>query len=95
MADGFVMRPMSCDMQSTKRKTMNKLTKNTIKWIAVISVVLGMKYAGDIEYRDAVIGSMSDELYKKVLSDLGGTASEKEICDKYISDKKDYDSLGF
>lgn len=73
---------------------MNRLIKNSIKWIIAIIVIIGMKYAGDIEYRDDVIGSMSQEMYNKILLNLGGTASEREICDEYISNKSEYESFG-
>lgn len=73
---------------------MNKLTKNTLKWIASLFMVAALGYAGSLDYQAAVISSMSQELYHKILLDLGGTASEKDICDTYIKDKIKYDSLG-
>lgn len=72
---------------------MNNPTKILIRWIIAIAMIAAIGYAGTCDFRQEVIYSMSQELYRKVLIDLGGTASEKEICDKYLSEKSKYDSL--
>lgn len=73
---------------------MNKLTKNAIKWIVSLLVIVALGYAGSSDYQESVISSMSQELYQKIRSDLGGSPSNREICAKYQQEKESYDSLG-
>lgn len=55
-------------------------------------IALGI--AGGIDQREAILGSISNELYQQILYDLGGSASESEICSEYQENKEAYDALG-
>lgn len=73
---------------------MNRITKIIINCIVGIAVFIALGIAGSLDKQEAIISSISNELYQRILHDLGGSASEREICDKYQENKKDYDSLG-
>lgn len=73
---------------------MNKISKTIVNWLIGISMFIALGIAGGIDRREAINGSISQELYQKIKSDLGGYASESEIIDKYKEDKDKYDSLG-
>lgn len=73
---------------------MNRTTKITANWIIGIGIFLAFGIAGSIDRNEEINGSISQELYHKIESDLGGYASEREIISKYEEDKAKYDSLG-
>lgn len=73
---------------------MNKTTKTIINCVVGVAMFIALGIAGGIDQREAIIGSISNELYQKILYDLGGSASDREICAKYQENKEAYDKLG-
>lgn len=73
---------------------MNRTTKITANWIIGIAMIIAFGYAGNIDRNEAINRNISQELYHKIESDLGGDASEREIISKYEEEKDKYDSLG-
>lgn len=56
-----------------------------------IGLFFACRYAGKVEFTDEVISCMSDSVYKAVLTDLGGTATQNEIAAYYVKNKKRYE----
>lgn len=73
---------------------MNRTTKITANWIIGIAMIIAFGYAGGIDKQEAIIGSISNELYQQILHNLGGSASDREICSEYQENKEAYDALG-
>lgn len=73
---------------------MNKATKTIVNWIIGISMFIALGIAGGMDQREAIKGSISYELYQKILHNLGGSASDREICSEYQENKEAYDALG-
>lgn len=73
---------------------MNKTTKTIVNWIIGISMFIALGIAGGIDKQEVILGSISNELYQQILHNLGGSASDREICSEYQENKEAYDALG-
>lgn len=67
--------------------------KKYIPLYAITFIVVAMLLAGTADYNQEVIYNMPDRIYKKILTDLGGCASESEIVNEYHHNKSYYDSF--
>lgn len=67
--------------------------KKYIPLFAILLIVIVLLLAGNADYNQEVIYNMPDKVYKQVLSDLGGCASESEIVKSYMTNQSYYDSI--
>lgn len=72
---------------------MNYSMKKYIPLFAILFIVIVLLFAGNADFNQTVIYNMSDKVYKKVLTDLGGCATESEIVKTYMSNQSYYDSI--
>ena len=61
--------------------------------LALVAVIIAICVAGNFDYNDEVIESMSNGTYE-VLRERLGDVSAGELVDAYMSDRKYWDSLG-
>ena len=67
--------------------------KKYIPLCAILFIIIVLLFAGNADYNQTVIYNMPDKVYKQVLTDLGGFASENEIVKTYMSNQSRYDSI--
>jgi len=67
--------------------------KKYIPLCAILFIVIVLLFAGKADFNQEVIYNMPDKVYKQVLTDLGGCASESEIVKAYTTNQSYYDSL--
>lgn len=73
---------------------MNRLTKQVIAFVVgIIAFFTLMGIAGTIDYTEEILSTMPQEAYEQIYLELGDGCSDLQIVDKYMSDKKYYDSL--
>lgn len=61
--------------------------------LALVAVIIAICVAGNFDYNDEVIESMSNGTYE-VLRERLGDVSAGDLVDAYMSDRKYWDSLG-
>lgn len=61
--------------------------------LALVAVIIAICVAGNFDYNDEVIESMSNGTYE-VLRERLGDVSAGDLVDAYMSDGKYWDSLG-
>lgn len=61
--------------------------------LALVAVIIAICVAGNFDYNDEVIESMSSGTYE-VLRERLGDVSAGDLVDAYMSDRKYWDSLG-
>lgn len=61
--------------------------------LALVAVIIAICVAGNFDYNDEVIESMSNGTYE-VLRERLGDVSAGDLVDTYMSDRKYWDSLG-
>ena len=64
-----------------------------LKLFGLILCLIVLGVAGTCDYREAIIHSLTQEQYMRILQELGGTASDKEIVEKYHENRIYYDSI--
>ena len=64
---------------------MNRISVFWLRLIAVAIVIVGLAYAGRVDYNEEVLCLMSQEAYELISSELG-TRSENRIVDEYRKD---------
>lgn len=73
---------------------MNKLTKQTLAFISgfiLFFAILGA--VGSLERTDQIVYTMPQEAYEQIYIELGDGCTDKEIAERYLSNKEYYDSL--
>lgn len=71
---------------------MNKISKHLLTAIISIATIVGCRYAGKVEYNDAVLSSLSEEKYQYIHDNLGSRASQEDVVKEYIRHQEYYDS---
>lgn len=61
--------------------------------LALVAVIIAICVAGNFDYNDEVIESMSNGTYE-VLRERLGDVSAGDLVDAYMNDRKYWDSLG-
>ena len=61
--------------------------------LALVAVIIAICVAGNFDYNEEVIESMSNGTYE-VLRERLGDVSAGDLVDAYMSDRKYWDSLG-
>lgn len=69
----------------------NRITALILKAILTVVVVAGCVYGGRVEYTDDVLSGMSYEKYQYI-HDRIAPASQYEVAQDYMKNKKFYDS---
>lgn len=70
---------------------MNKTSKYIIQAILIAIVIAGCVYGGRTEYTDDVLSGMSLEKYQYI-HDCIAPASQYDVAQEYMKNKKFYDS---
>lgn len=64
---------------------MNRISMFWLRLIAVVVVIVGLAYAGRVDYNEEVLCLMSQEAYELIRAELG-TCNENRIVDEYRKD---------
>lgn len=68
--------------------------KKIIQLIAIVVVIAGCIYSGRVEYTDDVLSGMSLEKYQYI-HDRIAPASQYDVAQEYMKNKKFYDSMNY
>lgn len=73
---------------------MNRLTKQTLVFVSgMILFLFALGIAGRLERTEQIVYTMPQGAYEQIYIELGDGCTDKEIADRYLSNKKYYDSL--
>lgn len=72
---------------------LNKTTKKLCIVIAVAAFFALMAWASTEDYKETVLYNMPQEAYEQIYLELGHGCTDRQVIDKYISNKEYYDSL--
>lgn len=67
--------------------------KKAILILSILAVAVGCRYAGNVEFNDCVLSSMSESKYAYILTQCNG--NHKAIVKEYLSKQQYYDKLKY
>lgn len=74
--------------------SMNRLTKQTLVFVfGFLLFLLAIGLVGGAERTEQIVYTMPQEAYEQICIELGNKCTDREIADRYLSNKKYYDSL--
>lgn len=74
---------------------LNRTTKALCAILGLCAFFAVFCWASQKDYEETVIYSMPQEAYEQIYIELGHGCADEEIIEKYMSNKKHYDSLCF
>lgn len=72
---------------------LNKTTRTLCAILGICAFLAVFCWASKKDYEETILYSMPQAAYEQIYVELGSGCKDKEIVEKYMSNKKYYDSL--